>query len=95
MQLLRKALTDGSFLLDLDERDMASILRRALDFVVARGLLPAERRDEVETLLLEREQLSQSPSNLNYTGSTARDNQGGCQNAGESDKGRAQNSSVC
>jgi mannitol/fructose-specific phosphotransferase system IIA component (Ntr-type) len=56
MERLRKALIEGSFLLDLDERDMASILHRALDFVVARGVLPAERRDEVEAGLVEREQ---------------------------------------
>jgi mannitol/fructose-specific phosphotransferase system IIA component (Ntr-type) len=56
MELLRKALIDGWFLLDLDESDMASIVHRALDVVVARGVLPAERRDEVEALLLEREQ---------------------------------------
>lgn len=56
MKLLRKALIDGSFLLDLDERDMASILRRTLDFVIARGVLPKEQRDEVEAGLLEREQ---------------------------------------
>jgi len=53
-------LIEGSFLLDLDERDMASILRRTLDCVVARGVLPAERRDEVEAGLLEREQQSES-----------------------------------
>jgi mannitol/fructose-specific phosphotransferase system IIA component (Ntr-type) len=56
VRLLRKALIEGSFLLDLDERDMASIIHRALDFVVARGVLPTERRDEVEGRLLEREQ---------------------------------------
>ncbi len=56
MKLLRKALIEGSFLLDLDERDMASIIRRTLDYVVARGVLPAERRDEAEAGLLEREQ---------------------------------------
>jgi mannitol/fructose-specific phosphotransferase system IIA component (Ntr-type) len=56
MELLRKALIDGWFLLDLEESDMASIVHRALDVVVARGVLPAERRDEVEALLLEREQ---------------------------------------
>ena len=56
MRLLRKALIEGSFLLDLDERDMASILHRALDFMVARGVLPPERRDEVERRLLAREQ---------------------------------------
>ena len=53
MERLRKALIDGWFLLDLDESDMASISHRALDVVVARGVLPAERRDEVEALLLE------------------------------------------
>ena len=56
MERLRKALIDGSFLLDLDERDMASILHRAVGFVIARGVLPAERGDEVEARLLEREQ---------------------------------------
>ena len=56
MKLLRKALIEGSFLLDLDERDMASIFRQTLDYVVARGVLPAERRDEVEAGLLDREQ---------------------------------------
>ena len=30
MKLLRQALIDGSFLLDLEERDMESILRRTL-----------------------------------------------------------------
>jgi len=55
MKRLRKALIDGSFLLDLDEHDMVSILRRALDFVTARGVLPTERADEVEARLLERE----------------------------------------
>ena len=56
MKLLRKALIEGSFLLDLDERDMVSIFRQTLDYVVARGVLPAERRDEVEAGLLGREQ---------------------------------------
>ena len=52
---LRQALIDGAFLLDLDERDMASVLRRTVDYVVARGVLPAERRDEVEAGFLDRE----------------------------------------
>ncbi len=56
MKLLRKALIEGSFLLDLDEQDLPSILSRSLDFLVARGDLVAERRDEVEAGLLEREQ---------------------------------------
>ncbi|MEX0818724.1 MAG: PTS sugar transporter subunit IIA [Pirellulaceae bacterium] len=55
MKLLRNSLIGGFFLLDLDERDMASIFRRTLDLVVDRGVLPAERRDEVEAGLLDRE----------------------------------------
>jgi hypothetical protein len=45
---LSKALIEGSFLLDLDERDIESIFRDVLDYVVTRGVLPAERREEVE-----------------------------------------------
>jgi mannitol/fructose-specific phosphotransferase system IIA component (Ntr-type) len=56
MKLLRKALLDGSFLLDIDADDMTSIFRHALDYVVARGLLAANRREEVEAGLLDREQ---------------------------------------
>ena len=56
MKLLRKALIEGSFLLDLDARDMASILRQTIDYVVVRGVLPAEMRDDVEEGLLQREQ---------------------------------------
>ena len=37
MKLLRKALVDGSFLLDLDERDISSIFRQVARFLVARG----------------------------------------------------------
>lgn len=56
MKFLRKALLDGSFLLDIDADDIAPIFRHALDYVVARGLLAANRRDEVEAALIEREQ---------------------------------------
>lgn len=56
MKLLRKALLDGSFLLDIDVHDVASVFRHALDYVVARGLLAANRRDEVQAALMEREQ---------------------------------------
>lgn len=56
MKLLRKALIDESFLMDIDEQDMASILRQTLDYVVFGGVLPKERRDEVEAGLLECEQ---------------------------------------
>ena len=55
MQLLRKAILDDSFLLDLDARDIESIFAAALDQVVGRGLLAADKRDEVERLLIERE----------------------------------------
>ena len=55
MKLLRKALVDGSFLLDLDESHLTSIFRRVVDYVIARGVLPKELRDEVEEALLERE----------------------------------------
>lgn len=55
MKLLRNALNDESFLLDLDARDMESVIRRTLDSVVARGKLQADRRDEVEAGLLQPE----------------------------------------
>ena len=56
MKLLRKALLDGSFLLDIDADDMASVFRHALEYVVARGLLAANDRDEVQATLMERAQ---------------------------------------
>ena len=56
MRLLRKALVEGYFLLDLDAKDMASILGQTLDYVVARGLLPPEMRGDVAEGLLKREQ---------------------------------------
>ncbi|MFQ5732604.1 MAG: PTS sugar transporter subunit IIA [Planctomycetaceae bacterium] len=40
-------------MLDVDADDMASVFRRALDYVAARGLLDANRRDEVEATLIE------------------------------------------
>ncbi len=55
MKLLREALAQGSFVLDLDARDMESILRKSLDAIVQRGLLPAEHRDDVESALINRE----------------------------------------
>ena len=58
MQLLRKAILDDSYLLDLDARDVRSIFKAALDQVVGRGLLAADHRDEVESLLIEREEQS-------------------------------------
>lgn len=55
MQLLRRAILDDSYLLDLDARDIGSVFKAALDQVVGRGLLAAEQRDDVESLLIERE----------------------------------------
>ena len=56
MKLLRKALVDGSFLLDLDERDMPSIFRQVANYLVARGAVLASQRDELEAALQSREQ---------------------------------------
>ena len=55
MKVLHNAFIEGSFVLDLDERDMASVLHQALENLVARGVLPTERREQVEVGLLERE----------------------------------------
>ena len=55
MKFLQDAIRNGSFLLNVESRDITSILRQALDFVVDRGLLPADRRSEVESALLARE----------------------------------------
>jgi len=55
MRFLKKALLEGSFLLDIDARDMRSILRQTLSYVVATGLLSEDKRDEVEDALMERE----------------------------------------
>ncbi|MFT7640473.1 MAG: mannitol/fructose-specific phosphotransferase system IIA component (Ntr-type) [Pirellulaceae bacterium] len=56
MKLLRNALVQKSFLLDVAGQDIASITRMTLDSLVARGLLSAERRDEVAAKIIEREQ---------------------------------------
>ena len=56
MKLFRKALLDGCFVLDLDERDMPSIFRQVLNLLVARGAVLAERRAELEAGLIAREE---------------------------------------
>ncbi|MCH7988859.1 MAG: PTS sugar transporter subunit IIA, partial [Planctomycetes bacterium] len=56
MTLLRKALLEGSVLLDLDVGDLGTIFERTLDHIVFRGLLAAEDRQRVEDALLEREE---------------------------------------
>lgn len=55
MKVLQKALLEGSFLLDIEAHDMRSILEQTLTYVVARGLLPEDKRDEVLKALMERE----------------------------------------
>ncbi|MCG8449279.1 MAG: PTS sugar transporter subunit IIA [Pirellulales bacterium] len=56
MQLLRKALTDGNYLLDLDAHDLSDIFRETIGYLVSKGVIDGDRRDEVEAKLLEREQ---------------------------------------
>ena len=55
MKLLEKALADGSFVLDLKARNMASVCHQTLNHLIARGQLAVDRRDEVERELLARE----------------------------------------
>lgn len=55
MKLLRKALLDRCFLLDLDERDMESIFRQVVNYLVARGTVVSAQRDELEAGLNARE----------------------------------------
>ena len=55
VKLLRKALLDGCFLLDLDERDMPSIFRQVVNYLVARGTVLSAQRQEFEEALLARE----------------------------------------
>ena len=56
MKLLRKALLDGCFLLDLDERDMSSVFRQVVNYLVVRGSVVATQREELEAALLAREE---------------------------------------
>ena len=60
MDILQKAIQDGSFLLDVEAHSIASVLRETLDHVVDRGLLSTEARKEVESALLARELLTSS-----------------------------------
>ncbi len=55
MNILQNAIENGSFLLDMEARDVASVLRQTLDSLVDRGLLAAEQRGAVESALLARE----------------------------------------
>jgi len=57
MKALRKSLLDGYFLLDLEERNMPSIFRRVVNFLVARDAVLPTQKDKVEASLLAREEV--------------------------------------
>ncbi len=57
MKILQEAIRKGAFLLDVEARDIASILQQTLSQVVARGLLPAKHHHAVESALLDRERV--------------------------------------
>lgn len=56
MKVLRKALVEGSFLLDLEAHDLDAIFSQTLDLVAARGKLPPDKCGEVHAALLQREE---------------------------------------
>ncbi len=57
MKLLRKALTDGFYLLDLESHDFPNVFRETVAHLVEQGLVDGHHRDEVEAALLDRERL--------------------------------------
>lgn len=57
MKVLRKALADGAYLLNVDARDMPAIVGRSLQNMVERGLLAEEKRDLIRNAILERERV--------------------------------------
>ncbi len=58
MNLFRTALSEGSFLLDLDARDIGSIFQQTVKKLGALGFVPDELSGQLEETLLEREQQS-------------------------------------
>jgi len=58
MSLLRQAIRNGSFLLDLKADSLESIIHQAVNLVVMRGVLAPEHRDEIEHGLMERERVA-------------------------------------
>lgn len=60
MKLIRSELVENSCLLDLKATDLTSVCHQALQTLVVRGLLPADRLAEVEIALLERESVYSS-----------------------------------
>jgi len=55
MKILRDAIRNDSFILNVDAGDMKSILRKTVSQIVAQGLLPEQHREAVESALLARE----------------------------------------
>lgn len=58
MDALRKAIAEGSCLLNINERSMEGILRATVDFLVQAGRLPEEVSEQAIEGLLERERVS-------------------------------------
>ncbi len=58
MKLLAKAIDDKQFILDLDARDIHSIIEQTVRRIVAHGALPPDSGDDVEAALLAREELN-------------------------------------
>jgi len=57
MQLLRRALKEGSSLLNLEAQDLSSVFRAALDLIANRGQLDPNHREKVLSALDQRERL--------------------------------------
>lgn len=57
MKLLRKALSDGFVLLDLDACDSAVVFRETVAYLVKKGTVDSQHGDALERALLEREKL--------------------------------------
>ncbi|MEO2031840.1 MAG: PTS sugar transporter subunit IIA [Planctomycetaceae bacterium] len=57
LKQFRKALLDGCFLLDLDARDMPSIFRHVVNYLVARGTVAAAQQEDLKAALVSREEL--------------------------------------
>ena len=60
MQLVKQAISNGSFILNVKAEDFPALLSQLLDDLVARQMLPPESRGPVEEALLARERVSSS-----------------------------------
>lgn len=57
MKLLAKSIKEKQYILDLDARDIESIIAKTIDRMVAHGAIPAEAADKVVAALIAREQM--------------------------------------